>query len=183
MSDQFVGEIRMVGFNFAPIGWALCDGQTLPISQYTALFSLLGVQFGGNGTSNFQLPNLQSRVAINQGQGPGLSQYEIGEMVGVESVTLLTAEMPAHNHTFGSSSAHGALGNPSNAVLAVTAGGGGRVPPPGNLDFVPPAGNINVTMNPNMIGTAGGSQPHTNIQPYLTINFIIAMQGVFPARG
>jgi microcystin-dependent protein len=183
MSDQFLGEIRMVGFNFAPLGWALCNGQLLSISQYSALFSLLGTQFGGNGTSNFQLPNLQSCVPVDQGQGPGLSSYFMGEMMGQENVSLLLQEMPSHSHTFGASTAHGALTTPVNNVLAITASGTGRTPPPGNLDFLPAAGNNNATMAPTMIGTAGGSQPHPNIQPYLTVNFIIAMSGVYPTRG
>jgi microcystin-dependent protein len=181
MSDQFLGEIRMVGFNFAPYGWALCNGQTLAISQYAALFSLLGTNFGGNGTSNFQLPNLQSCVPIDQGQGVGLSPRVMGELIGQENVTLLTTEMPAHNHTFGVSSAHGNITTPANSVLAVTASGPGRVPPPGNLDFLSPTPNA--TMSPIMIGTAGGNVAHPNLQPYLTVNFVIALSGIFPTRG
>lgn len=171
----------MVGFNFAPNGWALCNGQIMPISQNTALFSLLGTQFGGNGTSTFALPNLQSRVPIHQGQGPGLTPYQMGEEVGVEMVHLINAEMPLHNHALGVSTAHGTVTSPSNAVLAVTASGTGRVPPPGNLDFVSTTGNV--TMANSVIGIAGGDVPHTNIQPFLTINFIIALTGIFPARS
>lgn len=180
MSDQYLGEIRMVGFNFAPYGWALCNGQTLPISQYSALFSLLGTQFGGNGTSTFQLPNLQSCVPIDQGQGPGLSSYVMGELVGVENVTLLYNQIPLHNHSFGCSTASGNLTTPANNTLSVTDQEGGRSPKPGNLNF---AATNNATMLATMIGTAGGNQPHNNIQPYLTVNFVIALTGIYPARG
>jgi microcystin-dependent protein len=182
MADQFLGEIRMVGFNFAPTGWALCNGQTMAISQNAALFALLGTQFGGNGTSTFALPNMQSCAPINQGQGPGLSDYVIGELTGTENVTLLSGELPLHSHTFGVSTAHGTLTSPSNAVLAVTASGAGRNPEPGNLDFVAST-SVNTTMSPNAVGTAGGNVPHTNIQPFLTINFIIALTGIFPSRS
>ena len=181
MADQFLGEIRMVGFNFAPAGWALCNGQVMAISQNTALFSLLGTQFGGNGVSTFALPDLQSCVPIDQGQGPGLSSYVIGEMTGTEEVNILLNEMPQHNHTLGVSTAHGTVTSPSNAVLGLTASGTGRVPPPGNLDFVAAPGNV--TMSAASIGIAGGSLPHSNIQPYLTINFIIALTGIFPSRS
>jgi microcystin-dependent protein len=183
MSDQFVGEIRMVGFNFAPVGWALCNGQLLPISQNTALFSLLGTQFGGNGTSTFALPNLQSQTPIDQGQSVSGLFYQMGEVLGTETVTLLYAEMAQHNHTFGVSSATGTVTSPANAVLSQTASGTGRDPLPGNLDFLVPTGNANVTMAPTMIGFSGGSQPHPNIQPFLTVNFIIALQGIFPTRS
>jgi len=181
MADQFLGEIRMVGFNFAPSGWALCNGQLLSISQYAALFSLLGTQFGGNGTSTFALPNLQSRAPIHQGQGVGLSLYSMGEETGVETVNLLYNEMAQHNHTLGVSTAHGTSPNPTNSILGLTASGTGRVPPPGNLDFVAAPGNV--TMSPATIGNAGGNMPHTNVQPYLTINFVIALTGIFPTRN
>jgi len=183
MSDQFVGEIRMVGFNFAPVGWALCNGQLMAISQNTALFSLLGTQFGGNGTSTFGLPNLQSRTPIDFGEGVSGVSYPMGDALGTESVTLLYAQMAQHNHNFGVSAGHGTGTSPANAVLGITASGEGRNPPPGNLDFVAPAGNANVTMAATMIGLAGGNQPHPNLQPFLTVTFIIALQGVFPARS
>jgi len=183
MADQFVGEIRMVGFNFAPVGWALCNGQLMAISQNTALFSLLGIQFGGNGTTTFGLPNLQGRTPINQGQSLSGIFYPMGETLGTETVTLLYAEMALHNHNFGVSAGHGTETSPANAVLGLTASAPGRNPPPGNLDFVVGAGNANVTMAPTMVSLAGGNQPHGNIQPYLTVNFVIALNGIFPARG
>lgn len=181
MSQPYLGEIRMVGFNFAPAGWQLCNGQTLPIQQYAALFSLLGTTYGGNGTSTFQLPNLQSRVPIHQGTGIGLSTYVIGQASGTENVTLLYNNMPIHNHTIGVSTANGSSTAPSNNILAVTNGGNDRAPSAGNLDFVTTAANA--TMAPTAVSQAGGSIPHTNIQPYLVVNFIIALTGIFPSRN
>jgi microcystin-dependent protein len=181
MSQPFLGEIRMVGFNFAPAGWQLCNGQTLAIQQYAALFSLLGTTYGGNGTSTFQLPNLQSRVPIHQGTGAGLSTYVIGQNGGSENVTLLYNNMPIHNHTVGVSTASGTVGTPSGNILGVTNGGSDRTPSAGNLDFVSSAANA--TLAATAVSNAGGNIPHTNIQPYLTINFIIAMSGIFPSRN
>lgn len=173
----------MFGFNFAPQGWLMCNGQTLPISQYQALFALLGTQYGGNGTTTFQLPNLQSRVAVHQGQGLGLSLYVIGEQTGTENVTLLASQMPPHNHpvncngsatgrgggTFGASVGEtpvnnfpGLAASPSNAVYAATS---------------------SANMAPTMIGNVGGGQPHSNLQPLLVVNFCIAFQGIFPSRS
>lgn len=173
MSDPFVAEIRIFGFTFAPRGWATCDGQLLPISQNTALFSLLGTSYGGNGTTNFGLPNLQSRAPLHWGQGAGLSQYDLGESGGVANVTLQAANVPAHSH--GVLAATGAAGatSPTNNAWAA---GTGRTPPPQFQSGAP-----NAQMLPT--GPAGQGQPHNNLQPYLTLNFCIALQGVFPPRS
>lgn len=161
----------MFGFNFAPQGWAMCNGQTLPISQNAALFSLLGTFYGGDGVTTFQLPNLQSRVAIHEGQGLGLSPYDIGQVGGVETVILNQNQMPQHSHSVGATSAPGTGGRPAGAVPARAA------------DEVYGASTDGTTMSAAMIGNAGGNQPHTNIQPYLTVNFCIALQGIFPSRN
>jgi microcystin-dependent protein len=174
MADQFIGEIRATGFNFAPTGWALCNGQVLPISQNTALFSLLGTQFGGNGTSNFALPNLQGLAPMHQGNGAGLSPRTIGEAGGETAVTLLASQMPSHTHTAMNAAASNAYA-PTNAVF----GGGGRGK---ELAYAPTSGST-AQLNSHAIGTAGGSQPHNNLPPYLTVNFIIALQGIFPSRS
>ncbi len=174
MTSPFVAEIRMGGWNFAPVGWAFCNGQILPISQNTALFSLLGTNYGGNGQSTFALPDLRGRMPIGAGQGPGLSGRVVGEMSGSETVTLLPTEMPAHSHVPQGASAAGTTTDPSNAVWAASAGG--RTPPP--LYTAP--GN---PQNMALTQVSGGSQPHSNLQPLLAVTFIIAMQGVYPARN
>jgi microcystin-dependent protein len=174
MSDPYVGQLTLVSFNFAPIGWELAQGQIMPISQNTALFSLLGTQYGGNGTSNFALPNLQGNVPVGVGQGPGLSQYFQGETGGSSTVTLLASETPNHNHTC---LARAALSNATTPV--------------GNSLADSKVGSIyNNTASPltPMAATAlstfnGGSQPHENMMPYLAMNWIIAIQGVFPPRN
>jgi len=180
MSEPFLGEIRMVGFNFEPVGWALCNGQLLSISQYSALFALLGTNFGGNGTTNFALPNLQSRVPVHQGQGPGLSSYVMGQTGGTETVALTQAEMPAHNHTVGVSNLPGSVTDPTNNMLAQCNTGTSRAP---NLvpTYVPPPATG--TLAPTAVSMAGGNIPHENLQPYLTVNFIIALVGIFPSRN
>jgi microcystin-dependent protein len=174
MSDQFVGEVRCVGFNFAPVGWAECDGQLLAISQNTALFSLLGTFYGGNGTSNFGLPNLQGNVAIGQGNGPGLSQRFIGETGGEQNVTLLQTEMPLHRHNymvdFGDGPA--GIGTP-NTTAAVSFG------PMVYTASTSPA----VPMANSALAITGQSFPHNNMMQYLVLNFVIAMQGIFPQRA
>jgi microcystin-dependent protein len=173
MADPFVAEIRIYPFNFAPKGWAFCDGQLMPLSQNTALFSLLGTTYGGNGKSNFALPDLQGRAPMHPGQGPGLSLHDLGETGGSELVTLLESEIPAHNHSLGA----------QNVPLGGVASGSGAVlnrPASGNLyDATSPQ---LVAMAPQSIAPAGGDQPHNNLQPYLTLNFCIALQGVFPPR-
>jgi microcystin-dependent protein len=180
MSNPFVSEIRMFGFNFAPTGWALCNGQLLPISQNTALFSLLGTSFGGNGQSNFALPNLQSSVPLHAGDGAGLSQRFIGEIGGEQNVTLLISEMPAHNHSFVCTTATATVvtSNTNQPAYGFTGNFQSSVEAKMYSTVAP-----NATMNPNAIGITGGSQPHNNLMPYLTVSFCIAMQGVFPARG
>lgn len=176
MSSPFVAEIRIFAGNFAPTGWAQCDGQLMPISQNTALFSLLGTFYGGDGKSTFALPDMQGNAPMNQGQGPGLSDRFLGETSGSANVTLLTSEMPFHTHI----------------SQGGDAGDGQTTPGPGNVwggsaDRDPPATYTstapNVNMNFQAIGTAGSSFPHNNMQPYLTLTFIIALQGVFPPRG
>jgi microcystin-dependent protein len=180
MSEPFLGEIRMVGFNFAPIGWALCNGQTLSISQYAALFSLLGTTFGGNGTTTFNLPNLQSRVPINQGTGPGLSTYVMGEQGGAENITLLYNNMPLHNHLVNVSNQPGTNSDPTNGILA--AGNSGGRPPVLTSDYAAGTGQTG-TLAATAVATAGGNVPHSNLQPFLTVNFIIALVGIFPSRS
>lgn len=178
--EPFLGQIMMVGFNFAPRGWAFCNGQLLAISQNTALFSLLGTTYGGDGRTTFALPDLRGRCAVGMGQGPGLSNYSQGEMGGQENVTLIQTQMPTHTHTLGASSSVGAVSDPSGAVIAnnqVTIERGKTVPASA---FNP--GPANATMNPQAISPAGGNQPHENRQPYIAMNYIIALEGIFPPR-
>lgn len=178
MSSPFVAEIRMFGFNFAPKGWAFCDGQLLPISQNTALFSLLGTFYGGDGKSTFGLPDLQGNSPMNQGQGPGLSQRFVGESAGQQAVTLIQTEMPAHNHVMNCYS--GAADSDSPGPTATwSSTGGGRLGP--NLYTASNTSPVN--MSTLALGFAGTSLPHNNMPPYLTVNFCIALQGVYPARS
>ncbi len=174
--DPFVAEIRIFAGNFAPKGWALCNGQLMPISQNTALFSLLGTTYGGDGKSTFALPNLQGSAPMQQGQGPGLSLRDLGEIGGEPTVTLLQTEMPAHSH-----SPQGSTGSnqttPVNNAWASGAKLGG-----GNL-YVPTNQQTNVQMSPLGTSIAGSSLPHNNMMPYLGLTFIIALQGVFPPRS
>ncbi|MCU0296142.1 MAG: tail fiber protein [Candidatus Nanopelagicales bacterium] len=170
MADPFVAEIRMFPFNFAPRGWAWCDGQLLPLSQNTALFSLLGTTYGGNGTSNFALPNLQGRSPMHPGQGPGLSLRDLGESGGSETVTLQASELPSHSHTLQATSS-ATTGAPAGAALANAASGARAYRTPGATTF----------MAADALQAVGGS-PHNNRQPYLTLYFLIALQGVFPPR-
>ena len=172
--DPFVAEIRVFPFNFAPKGWAFCDGQILPLSQNTALFSLLGTTYGGDGKSNFALPDLQGNAPMHPGQGPGLSLHDLGETGGSETVTLLQSEMPSHSHG-----------------VTAFAGAGNRLTPAGNslaresgaTSYVPsnPTPAL-VNMSNNAVSVQGGGLPHNNMQPYLTLNFCIALQGVYPPR-
>lgn len=173
MADPFVAEIRIFPFNFAPRGWAFCDGQLLPLSQNTALFSLLGTTYGGDGKSNFALPDMQGNAPMHPGQGPGLSLHDLGETGGSQTVTLLDSEMPAHSHAFQASGQPGEDPTPGpSEALARSVGA--------NL-YQTSAANP-VQLAPTALSTAGGSQPHNNMQPYLTLNFNIALQGVFPPR-
>jgi microcystin-dependent protein len=173
MADPFVAEIRIFPFNFAPKGWAWCDGQLLPLSQNTALFSLLGTTYGGNGKSNFALPDLQGRAPMHPGQGPGLSLHDLGETGGSETVTLLESEIPAHSHALNAQGPPGDTNLPGGNVFARTVGA---------TPYLPPAGAPLILMSPNALAPAGGDQPHNNLQPYLTFYFCIALQGVFPPR-
>ncbi len=175
MSEPFLAEIRIFAFNFPPKGWAFCDGQILPISQNTALFSLLGTTYGGDGKSNFALPDLQGTAPMQQGQGNGLSQHFLGESGGEETETLLDSEMPSHSH--------GAQG---------VAGAGGQTPSPTTtwsdantrgISAYTASGAQNVAMSPQSLSINGGGQPHNNMMPYLVLNFCIAMQGIYPARN
>jgi microcystin-dependent protein len=176
MSDQFVAEIRIYPFNFAPKGWAFCSGQILPISQNTALFSLLGTTYGGDGKSNFALPNLQGNAPMFYGQGPGLSLHDIGETGGTATVSLLQSEMPAHSHTmmgYGTPPpANGGTPDPTVALARSSGGAAYKQAPYGAVG----------AMDPSALAVAGGGQPHNNMMPYLTLNFCIALQGIFPPR-
>jgi microcystin-dependent protein len=172
MSDQFLAEIRIFPFNFAPRGWAQCNGQILAISQNAALFSLLGTSYGGNGTSNFALPNFQGNVPIHQGTGTGLSPYQVGETGGTLTVTLNGSQIPGHGHTFS--------GDP-NAKKELT--GVANAAPAGAPKAAYSTAAPNITMSPTMLVPAGGNLPHDNMQPYLTLNFCIATSGIFPSRN
>jgi microcystin-dependent protein len=174
MADPFVAEIRIFPFNFAPKGWAFCDGQLLPLSQNTALFSLLGTTYGGDGKSNFALPNMQGNVPMHPGQGPGLSLHDLGETGGVETVTLLESELPAHQHRQMATVENGTQGTLTNGITLATSIAGQLYQTTTNANLV--------NMNFQSLSFAGGSQPHNNMQPYLTLNFCIALQGVFPPR-
>lgn len=176
MADPFVAEIRIFSGNFAPTGWALCDGQLLPISQNTALFSLLGTTYGGDGKSNFALPNLQGVSPMQQGQGPGLSLRNLGETSGEQTVTLLQSEMSAHGHSFQAVTVPGS----SNDATSKVFGAGARGRP---AAYAPSAGQTNVPMSPFAFSITGGDLPHNNMPPYLGLTFIIALQGIYPPRS
>lgn len=179
VTDQFLAEIRIFPFNFAPTGWAFCNGQLLPLSQNTALFSLLGTFYGGDGKSTFALPNLQGAVPMQSGQGPGLSQRFLGEQSGAETITLLQSEIPIHTHSLQAANTDATTEDPNGAILAR-----------GLYDTGTDSGAValyntaaaNVQKAPNALGVHGADQPHNNMQPYLTLNFCIALQGIFPAR-
>jgi len=168
--DPYLGELRLVPYNFAPQGWALCNGQLLSIAQNTALFSLLGTTYGGNGTTNFALPDLRGRVPISSGQGPGLSNYTLGETGGAETHTLTVAQMPIHTHSVSAATSVGSTDRPNNALLARNAAG------------VPQFG-ISSTTQLAGVQSSGSSQPHNNLQPFVTLNWIIALQGIYPPRS
>jgi microcystin-dependent protein len=179
MSDQFVGEIRLVPYNFAPQGWAFCQGQLLPIAQNTALFSLLGTFYGGDGRSTFALPNLQGRVAVGMGQGSGLSAYTIGQAAGSATVTLLQSQLPTHTHSVPAAPAGAQSVTPGPAFAFSSTGRGGRpayaLPSDEQAD---PA-----TFSSSSVGLAGSSQPHDNVMPYQVLNYIIALIGIYPSRS
>lgn len=169
MADPFVAEIRIMSCNFAPQGWAFCNGQILPLSQNTALFSLLGTMYGGNGASTFALPDIQGRHVIHHGQGPGLSLRDIGETGGSDTVTLLESEIPAHSHGLNAANDSGLQSTPGDAVSA-------------RANIYSTSIGQQVNMSINGITPSGGGLPHNNRQPFLTLNFCIALQGIFPPR-
>lgn len=171
MSSPFIGEIRMFGGNFAPAGWAFCSGQLMPISENDTLFALIGTTYGGDGQQTFGLPDLQGRLPMHMGTGAGLSTRTIGENGGVESVTLTTQQMPIHNHAPLAVSGNGNQATPQNGVWAGAAASRYSSSAP------------NLAMNNTLVGGAGGSQPHENLMPYLTISFIISLFGVFPTQN
>lgn len=175
MASPFIGEIRMFGGNFAPRYWALCNGQLLAIAQNTALFSLLGTMYGGDGMTTFGLPDLRGRVPLHFGQGAGLSSYWLGDKGGSESTTLTVNQLPAHNHSLNASSSLGYSDDPNASVIGSGSGSASYI------HTTPPAPNI--TMAPASIGNTGGGQPVPTLPPYLAINFIICLQGIFPSRS
>lgn len=211
MADPFLGEIRMAGFNFNPYGWALCQGQMMPLNQNTALFALLGTQFGGDGVSTFGLPDLRSRTPVGQGQGPGLSNYEMGEKGGTETFTALTSNMPTHNHALALNAVNNLAGITAVQVvnadatsstpiaggcLGIANDGGGSILNlyhSGNDNAGNPLPRVNLAPQPvtvtggvtvtGTVGVAGGNLPYSVLSPYLSVNFIIALQGVFPSRN
>lgn len=175
MADPFVAEIRIFPFNFAPKGWAFCDGQILPISQNTALFSLLGTTYGGDGKSTFALPNLQGSAPLHPGQGQGLSLYDLGQQGGTPFVTLIESEMPVHTHVLQATVEDGTQGTLTQGITLATSVAGTLYQNVTNANLV--------QMSFQSLAPAGGSLPHNNMMPYLTLNFCIALQGVFPPRG
>ena len=175
MGDPFLGEIRAFGFNFPPRGWAFCNGQIMSIAQNQALFSLLGTTYGGNGQTTYALPDLRGRVALSSGQEPGLSNYALGQTSGEASHTLIATEMPTHSHSLVGSSAAANTTTATNNLL-------GDVASPAAA-YGPPTDPSRTALAPNSIGATGGNQPHENRQPYLGLNFSIALQGIFPSRN
>jgi microcystin-dependent protein len=175
MAEPFVAEIRITGFNFAPTGWATCNGQIMPLAMNTALFSLLGTMYGGDGKSTFALPDLQGRAPMHWGQGPGLSDHWVGDMPGEPSVTLISSEMPAHSHTVRATTSAGKKASPAGATW------GEATAAPGQQLYHNSSGATEA-LPWTAFATAGSTLPHNNMQPYLTLNFIIALQGVYPAR-
>ena len=172
MSSPYVGEIRMFGGNFAPAGWAMCAGQLMPISQNDTLFNLIGTTYGGDGQETFGLPDLQGRMPIHAGQGPGLSNYQLGEKGGVETVTLTTQQIPVHNHAFVCSGDFAQDAQPQNGFFAQLNTGTLYIGP----------GDPSKNLNGGALTIAGGSQPHDNMMPYLTITFILSLFGIFPSQ-
>ncbi len=179
MATPFVAQVQIFAFNFAPKGWAFCQGQILPLSQNTALFSLLGTTYGGDGKSTFALPNVVNYSVISAGQGPGLSLYDLGEQTGAQNVTLLTTEMPSHPHGFVATTTGGTTQTPAGAQLATAASGSKA----GSISANYLSTSTPQTSMTAAIGFNGGGQPHNNMQPYMGLNYCIALQGVFPPRG
>ena len=182
MSQPFLGQIALFPYNFAPKGWALCQGQLMSISQNTALFSLLNTYYGGDGKSTFALPDLQGRVPVGTGQGPGLSPYTIGEEIGVERVTLISSENAIHNHSLNATTDGGTVVTASGNQLA-DAFSGSRTSANLGLIYSGTSNNPNTSLAPNAITPTGGNLPHNNIQPYQCLSYCIALQGIYPARN
>ncbi|MDP2313790.1 MAG: tail fiber protein [Pseudomonadota bacterium] len=174
--EPFIGQLMLVGFNFAPKGWAFCNGQLMSIAQNTALFSLLGTTYGGDGITTFALPDLRGRAPIHFGQGPGLSNYVQGEVTGTESVSLLTTNLPAHTHAIVANNGTGNTNSPEGAFLA---GYGSSAPPEGPYTNASP----NTTLSPGSVAPTGGSQPVGILNPLLVLNWVIALEGIFPSRS
>lgn len=183
MSSPFLGQIQLFGFNFAPSGWLLCSGQILPIKQYAALFSLLGTFYGGDGQNTFGLPNLNGRVAMGMGQGPALTPRVMGETDGESSVTLLPSQLPAHTHSLNATSANATTGAPAGNQLATVLHASGRTKEQGLVYGTVVGTNPTLVTALNALAPTGGNQPHNNMQPYLALNYCIAITGVFPARS
>jgi microcystin-dependent protein len=180
MADPFLAEIRFFPFNFAPIGWALCEGQLLPISQNTALFSLVGTYYGGDGVRTFALPDLRGRAPIGFGSGAGLSTIALGEMSGTETVTLLQTQMPSHTHPMDAVAAAANTNVPSAGQMPAEGHGSGR----GAYTIRSyAASGTSTTLATAAVGAAGGGSPHNNLQPYLTLNWCIALRGIYPPRS
>ncbi|WP_238180958.1 phage tail protein [Methylobacterium trifolii] len=177
--DAFIGSIILFGGNYAPRGWALCNGQLMNINQYAALYAILGTTYGGNGTTTFGLPNLQGRVPVHAGSGAGLSSYALGQMSGTETVTLNTTQIPAHSHLLAGNADSGNSDSPGNAYFAQTYDANGAT----TFQTYGSSPSNPVTLNPGVVKNAGGSQPHPNLQPYLALNFIICLEGIFPSRN
>jgi len=173
MSEPFVAEIRIFAGNFAPRGWAFCDGQLLPVSQNTALFSLIGTTYGGDGRTTTALPNLQGRAPMHPGRGPGLTSRRLGQRGGTERVTLTEAQMPNHTHSLQASTRPGEENDPNNQYWARTL----------NFQYAPGSAGATATMADAALPSTGGSQAHNNMQPFLTMNFIIALVGLYPSRS
>lgn len=175
MSEPYIGEVRLVGFNFAPVGWAFCQGQLLSIAENAALFQLLGTTYGGDGQTTFALPDLQGRAPIHAGTGPGLSTRIQGQVLGTESVTLTSNQMPVHNHLAMAQNGNGTSSSPQNSTWAASSQGDTL------YKTAPPA--TPVTLNPQVLPIVGGNQPHENIEPLLVMNYIIALVGIFPSQS
>lgn len=172
MSDPFVGEIKIFAGNFAPLGWALCDGQLMSIADFDALYSLIGTTYGGDGVATFGLPDMRGRLPLHAGQGPGLSPYVLGQRAGAEEVTLSTLQLPSHSHVVMAQSGKGDKPTPNGMALATA-----------STFLYSPYGSSVANMNTQALGMAGGSQPHDNMMPFQCLNFIIALEGIYPTQN